>query len=78
MEYGVITMSRVELIARLAAVGNRMGEADRSVVSVKHIAQYITECGTEFHLSNDEQVLFLRYIACGVNNADALMRGDFS
>lgn len=73
-----ITFTRRELLARLAAIGNRVSAVDSSLASVKHIAQYVTECGVEFHLSNDEQVLFLKFIVSGIADADALFYGDIA
>ena len=77
---GNITLGRRELIAKLAAVANRMQNSRRAdealQPSVHRISAYITECGKEFDLSNDEQLLFLKYIVCGFETADQLLKGE--
>lgn len=69
-----VTLNRKELIAKLAAIGNRWMKTDPTPVTVQRISQYVTECGTEFHLTNEEQVLFLKHVVSGAKSAEELMR----
>lgn len=66
---GTFTVDRKVLVAKLAAMGNRLARYNRRAdeampLTVGRVAHYITECAKEFDLSNDEQMLMLRYIAC--------------
>lgn len=75
-----VTMTRKELIAKLAAVANRLQHSRREdeamVPTVHRISAFITECGKEFDLSNSEQLLFLKFIVHGSESAEDLLKGE--
>jgi hypothetical protein len=70
-----ISMTKIELIAHLAAVGNRI-QGKEGPLSIQRIANYITECADEFNLSNEEQQLFLKFIASGSTDYKELLKGE--
>jgi hypothetical protein len=71
---GICTFTREELVAHLAAAGNRIRRKEGSSLGVQRIANYITECATEFNLSNEEQQTFLKMIANGSGDYKELLR----
>jgi hypothetical protein len=79
---GAITLGRKELVAKLAAIGNRLAKhhsrkgEEGSPITVQRIASYITECDREFDLTNDEQMLFLKFIVSGIESAEELLKGE--
>lgn len=77
---GVVTMARRELVAKLAAIINRMSHskrADEAVEPTVHrISAFITECGKEFDLMNSEQLLFLKFVVMGKETAEELLKGE--
>lgn len=77
---GSVTFGRRELVARLASIVNRLQasrrEGEHIITSVTSIAAFITECGREFDLSNDEQMLFLKFVACGDQTYEQLLKGE--
>lgn len=80
--HGGIILGRRELIAKLAAVANRIAAHNQRAgeegvnVTVNRVASFVTECGKEFELTNEEQMLFLKFIVCGDTNAEELLKGE--
>lgn len=77
----VIILTRLQLIAKLAAIVNRQvaataGDEVHHKVSVKRISNFVTECALEFDLSNDEQLLFLKFIVSEKTSAAELIKGE--
>lgn len=76
-DHTTITLGRRELIAKLAAIVNRMthnSKEDEAVQPTVHrISAFITECGKEFDLSNEEQLLFLKFVVLENQSAEELL-----
>lgn len=69
----ICTFTREELIAHLAAIGNRINKAE-GAVTIQRISKYITECADEFNLTNEEQQMFLRCIVNGSTDHKELLK----
>lgn len=66
-------MTRTELVAHLAAIGNRI-QRTQGPIPISRIADYITQCANEFNLNNEEQQMFLKFIANGNTDYTELLK----
>jgi hypothetical protein len=77
-----VTFTRKELIAKLAAVGVRAARSTGRLrdtdpehgLSIHRIAAFVTECGREFDLTSDEQLLFLKFIVSDKHTSEELLK----